>query len=419
MSKAAGVEGKVAVIGQGHVGLRVALSAASAGWLVVGYDIDEARVKELASGDGARDGIDQSRYHDVLQAGTYRPTARQEDVAGYNVAVIAVPTPVHHDGSPDVSHVEDAARLAGEHLCRGAIVSVESTLYPGATRQVVAPVLQAASGLVPGEDFRLGYSPERVDTGNLVFTFDNTPKIVSGLDEASLEALDGFYSTFVDATVRVSGLEEAELAKLVENTFRQVNVALVNEIAMAATEMGVNASEALRAAGTKPFGYMEFRPGIGAGGHCLLGASSYLSWQARESSGFPLQVVEAAMQVNTSVQEYIVRRLSTALARNGQQISGSRVLVLGLAYKPGVSETANSPAVAIANSLAQLGAEVSAADPYVRECPELIESVTRVEATSEEAAMADAVLLLVNHKEFDAGALRTASRAFVDALYLS
>ncbi|MCL5948239.1 MAG: nucleotide sugar dehydrogenase [Actinobacteria bacterium] len=413
------INGKVAVIGQGHVGLRVALSAAAGGWLVTGYDIDEVRAKELASGDGARDGIDQIRYHDLLHSGRYRPTAHKEGIAGYDVVVIAVPTPVRHDGSPDMSHIEDATRLASEYLHRDAVVSVESTLYPGATRQLVAPILQAVSGLVPGADFHLGYSPERVDTGNLVFTFDNTPKIVSGINDTSLEALDGFYSTLVDTTVRVSGLEEAELAKLVENTFRQVNVALVNEIAMAATGMGIDAGEALRAAGTKPFGYMEFHPGIGAGGHCLLGASSYLSWQAREGAGCPLQVVDAAMRVNASVQRYVVERVAGALGEHGLQIEGSRVLVLGLAYKPGVSETANSPAVAIVNALVQLGAVVSAADPHARECPELIESVMRVDATSEEAAVADAVVLLVQHDEFDIHTLKDASKVWVDALYVT
>lgn len=414
-----GVRGKVAVIGQGHIGLRVAVRAAEVGWSVAGYDIDETRVKELMSGLGARDGLETKRLVDVLDSGAYVPTSSQEDISGFDVAVIAVPTPVGVDGSPDLSHIADAVDLLGKHLKIGASVSIESSLYPGATEGVVASGLAYSSGKEPGVDFYLGYSPERVDTGNSVHLFENTPKIVSGINDASLDAIDDFYSTLVEKTVRVAGTPEAELAKLMENTFRQVNVALVNEIALAASSLGIDIGEALRAAGTKPFGYMGFHPGTGTGGHCLLSASSYLSWSARNGSGPPLRVVEAAMTVNSSMAGHIVQQIVNCITGNGGQVEDSNILILGLAYKPGVSETANSPAVDIANALASMGARVAAADPHVQECPTLADSISRVEATPQRCAEADVVALLVNHREFDIDQLAGTCRLLIDPLYVT
>ncbi len=414
-----GHRGKVAVIGQGHIGLRVAVRAAEVGWSVVGYDVDEARVKELTSGLGARDGLETERLSNVLDTGAYMPTFSKQDISGFDVAVIAVPTPVGADGSPELSHIVDAVDLIGKYLKAGAVVSIESSLYPGATEGVVASGLAYSSGKEPGVDFYLGYSPERVDTGNRAYLFENTPKIVSGINDISLDAIDSFYSTLVAKTVRVAGTPEAELAKLMENTFRQVNVALVNEIALAAGTLGIDVGEALRAAETKPFGYMGFHPGTGAGGHCLLSASSYLSWSARNGSGPPLRVVEAAMTVNSSMPGHIVQQIINCIISNDGHVEGSRILVLGLAYKPGVSEVANSPAVDIANALANLGAQVSAADPYVQECPILADSISRVEATPQRCAEADVVVLLVNHKEFDIGRLAEKCRLLVDPLYVT
>ncbi len=394
--------GNVAVIGQGHVGLRVALRAAEVGWQVAGYDVDEGRVKELRAASGSMDGIDRERLRGVVEGGSYMPTARAADVAGFDVAVIAVPTPVDAGAiRPDMSHVEDAARLAGAHLRAGAVVSVESTVYPGATEEVVRPLLEAASGLAAGTDFHLGHSPERIDTGNSVYTFENTPKLVSGVSAGSLEALAGFYSTLVESVVKVPGVAEAELAKIIENTFREVNVAFVNEIAAAAAALGIDAGEAFAAAATKPFGFLPFTPGPGAGGHCLVGAATYLAWMGRERAGSPLQVVEASLAANRRMTAGMVQRIHEGIRLRGGDLAGSRVLLLGLAYKAGVSQTESSPAVALANALVETGAEVMAADPYVGECRELSPAVARVEASGALARQVDAVVLLVDHPGFD------------------
>jgi len=389
---------KVAVVGQGHVGIRLAMAAAEVGFDVVGFDTDETLVKELSAlgskslarraasiAEGrpspqraALDGVDAMLLGALVSSGSYRPTAQEGDLSGFDIGLIAVPTPTLDDGTPDLRALEAAAASLGRHLRPGAAVSVESTVYPGATVEVVAPALEAASGLVAGRDFHLGYSPERIDTGNPIASLASTPKLVSGIDSASLRALSAFYSRIVEEVVEVAGTAEAELAKLIENTFRQVNVALVNEIALVAGAIGVDVREALEAAATKPFGYMAFNPGPGPGGRCLTGAASHLAWAARRA-GAELMVVEAAGRVNATMPHKVVERVVHALARarteesrdEAQDLSGRRLLLLGLAYKPGVGETKGSAAVTVANALAALGAEVVASDPLVEDCPEL------------------------------------------------
>ena len=304
--------GRVVVVGQGYVGLPLAMRACEVGYDVVGFDVDRAAVELLARGESYVGDISVDRLEAALAGGRYRPTADPALLADFDIAVITVPTPLR-DGDPDLSYIEEAARLLGAHLRPGACVILESTTYPGTTDELVAPLLQAGSGLEPGVDFHLGYSPERINPGDPHATLEGTPKVVSGIDAASLERVQAFYDDIVERTVPVSGTREAELTKLLENTFRHVNVALVNELAMFASDLGIDVWEAIDAADTKPFGFMRFEPGPGVGGHCLPIDPSYLAWKVQDELGAPFRFVELANEVNDFMPEYVVRRLGAGL----------------------------------------------------------------------------------------------------------
>jgi UDP-N-acetyl-D-glucosamine dehydrogenase len=390
---------KVVIVGQGYVGLPLAMRAVEVGYRVVGYDTDVDRIKVLSAGDSYVEDIASSKVAEALATGTYLPTTDPADCAGFDVAVITVPTPLT-DYVPDLTSVEDAAHALAPHLRPGACVVLESTTYPGTTEELLGPIFESETGLVPGIDFDLGYSPERIDPGNAQWTLTNTPKVVSGVSPASLTAVRGFYDTLVESTVPVSGTAEAELTKLLENTFRHVNIALVNELAMSAKELGINIWESLDAASTKPFGFMRFEPGPGVGGHCLPIDPTYLSWKVRKNSGSPSRFVELANEVNHQMPIYVVHRLSLALNQRGKALQGSRILLLGLSYKADSGDVRESPAVAVAQGLAELGAQIRVADPLVPSHV-LADRITRVELTAEEIADADAVVLLTAHSSFD------------------
>jgi UDP-N-acetyl-D-glucosamine dehydrogenase len=309
------------------------------------------------------------------------------------------------EGNPDLSFIEAAGRSLAKHLKRGAVVVLESTTYPGTTEELLAGLLYEGSGLVAGEDFHLGYSPERIDPGNSRFGLVNTPKVVSGVGAGSLAAVKEFYDSIVTRTVPMSRPREAELTKLIENTFRHVNVALVNEVAMFAADLGVDVWEALDAATTKPFGFMRFNPGPGVGGHCLPIDPSYLSWHVRTSLGRSFRFVELANDVNDHMPDYVVQRLMAALNRRKLAANGSRVLLLGLAYKPNTSDLRESPALAVAQRLLRLGSQVRYVDEHV---PDLnLEragtdgQLVRAFLTQDELAAADAVVLLTDHDDID------------------
>ncbi|MDQ4070511.1 MAG: nucleotide sugar dehydrogenase [Actinomycetota bacterium] len=403
---------KVLVVGQGYVGLPLAMRSVEVGHDVVGYEVDESRVKRLQAAESYVEDVPSEVLAAALLTGRYVPTAETEACAGFDVAVITVPTPLH-EGTPDLSYIEAAATALARHLRRGATVILESTTYPGTTEELVAPLLEDGSGLVAGDDFHLGYSPERIDPGNRDWKLTNTPKVVSGIDEASLEAVQAFYDSIVDRTVPVSGCMEAELTKLLENTFRHVNIALVNELAMFAGDLGIDVWEAIDAASTKPFGFMRFTPGPGVGGHCLPIDPSYLSWRVRRALGQPFRFVELANDVNDHMPDYVVRRLVVALNRRRQCVNGSRVLLLGLAYKRNTGDDRESPAVVVAERLLALGAEVRVADPHVRQ-DHVHGPVMRVDVSEEELSSADAVILLTDHDAFDLEAVRTHARYVLD-----
>jgi len=409
-----GIVRKICVVGQGYVGLPLAMRCVEAGHDVVGYDLDEERVKSLTVGESYVGDVSNEQLTGAIATGRYLASSDETSLTGFDVAVITVPTPLR-DRRPDLSLVESSARAVARHIRIGCLVVLESTSYPGTTRELLAPILAEVSGLEPGKDFHLAFSPERIDPGNDVWTLRTTPKLVAGINGSSRAAAATFYSRIVDVIVPVSGLGEAELAKLLENTFRHVNIALVNELAILSHELGINLRESIRAASTKPFGFMPFLPGPGAGGHCLPIDSSYLSWQVQKSLGRSFRFVELANDINTQMPDYVVQRVTRGLNERGQAVKGSQILVLGLAYKRNIGDARESPAVRVTELLLSLGADVRAADPHVPLTYHDIDArVRRVDATSEEAVASDVVILLVDHDAFDLEALVPQCSYFLD-----
>jgi UDP-N-acetyl-D-glucosamine dehydrogenase len=404
---------RVAVLGQGYVGLVVAMRASEAGFPVVGLEVDERRAAMLAAGESFIEDVSNEVLRAALRS-NYRPSADPGELAGFDVAVISVPTPLR-DGGPDMSFIESAAAMLAPHLTEGALVVLESTTYPGTTEELVRPILEAGSPaqLMAGRDFKLGYSPERIDPGNPQYGLNNTPKIVSGIDEASLLATQAFFDAFVTKTVPVSSCATAELAKLVENTFRHVNIALVNEIAMFAYDLGINASEAIDAAATKPFGFMRFTPGPGVGGHCLPIDPTYLSWRVKQHLGESFRFIELANDVNEHMPAYVVRRVTAALNRDRKSVNGSHVVLLGVTYKPNVSDVREAPSIAVIQQLRTLGALVTTVDPHVHQSLFVgVEHFREVPAGLLEQA--DIVVVLTDHDEFDYEAVAASATRVLD-----
>jgi UDP-N-acetyl-D-glucosamine dehydrogenase len=389
----------VVVVGQGYVGLPLAMRAVDAGHRVIGFDLDGARVKRLRAGESYVEDVAAREVDGALASGQSAASDDPAACEGFDVAVVTVPTPLR-EGVPDLSFIEHAGRMLSGYLRPGATVILESTTYPGTTTELLVPILEEGSGLAAGADFHVGYSPERVDPGNPTYGLRNTPKIVSGIDEASLAVVKDFYETLVDQTVPMSRPHEAELVKLIENTFRHVNVALVNELAMFADDLGIDIWEALAAAGTKPFGFMRFNPGPGVGGHCLPVDPSYLSWQVKRRAGQVFRFVELANDVNDHMPDYVVRRLLLAFNRRDLSLARRKILLLGLAYKPNTSDARESPAFVVAERLQTLGAEVRAADPHLSAF-ETGGRVDLVALTREVVRSADAVVVLTDHDAFD------------------
>ncbi|WP_328925574.1 nucleotide sugar dehydrogenase [Streptomyces sp. NBC_00190] len=391
---------QIVVAGQGYVGLPLAVRAAEVAHRVVGYDVDPHRVQQLAAGDSYVEDVASSRLRAVLDTGAYSATADSGALAGYDLAVITVPTPLR-DGVPDLTYVETCGRTLGAHLCPGATVILESTTYPGTTEEVLLPILEETSGLKGGVDFHVGFSPERIAPGNKRWSFEGTPKLVSGIDAASLEVIKEFYDGIFHTTVPVSGPKVAELAKLIENTFRLVNISMINELATLTDRLGVNIWEAIDAAGTKPFGFTRFTPGPGVGGHCLPVDPLFLAWKIQQELGEPFRFVELADDVNRHMPDYVVQRVVDALDRRGIPVSRARILLLGLTYKINATDLRNSPSARVAELLTGLGADVRGAEPNIPDGASAEVTVRRVDASPEEVAAADAVVLLMDHARFD------------------
>ncbi|WBB81580.1 nucleotide sugar dehydrogenase [Micromonospora sp. WMMD882] len=404
---------KLVVIGQGYVGLPLAMRAVEAGLDVTGLDTDSYRVKRLVAGESFVEDVPADRLGRALGSGRYHPTTDYADAEGFDVCVITVPTPLRN-GVPDLSHVEQAGVGIGPYLRPGCLVVLESTTYPGTTEELLRPLLESVSGLRSPADFHLGYSPERIDPGNPVWRLENTPKVISGVDPVSLERADTFYRRLVDRTVPVGSTQVAELTKLIENTFRQVNIALINELTMLSHELGIDVWQAIDAAGTKPFGFMPFRPGPGVGGHCLPVDPCYLSWQVKRRLGRQFRFIELANDVNHEMPAHVTARIMAGLNRSGRAVNGARLLLLGLSYKKNTGDLRDSPALDVAQRLCGLGADVRAVEPYA-ESHQIPTGVLVVPLTEQEVRAADAVVVVTDHDVFDYDLVARHARYVFDA----
>jgi len=390
---------RIGVIGLGYVGLPLAVEFARAGFHVVGFDVDARKVAEIAAGRSYIPDVADADLARVVSGGTLRATTDMRELSDVDVIDICVPTPLRKTRDPDLSFVVQALGATAERLRRGQLVILESTTYPGTTDEVAKPLLEAG-GLRAGADFFLAFSPERVDPANASFTTRTIPKVVGGLDARSTELAAALYSQVVDQVVPVSSARVAEMVKLLENTFRAVNIGLVNEMALMCRKLDIDVWEVIDAAKTKPFGFMPFYPGPGLGGHCIPVDPYYLSWKARQS-GFEARFIELAGQVNASMPAHVVERVAHALNSVKKAINGSRIHLLGVAYKANVGDVRESPALDILNLLAQRGAMLSYTDPYV---PALAHAGVSLESIPQDAIPADridCVVICTNHSAFD------------------
>jgi nucleotide sugar dehydrogenase len=406
-------DARVAVVGQGYVGLSLACAAAEAGFEVTGIDVDADRVDALAAGEPVVPGVDDASFRRGMVSGHLRFTTDGAALAASDVICICVPTPVR-DHTPDLSYVEQACRDVAGRLAGGRLVVLESSTYPGTTDDLVTPLLEA-SGRRAGRDFLLAYSPERIDPGNIEFTFANTPRIVGGTTTEATAVAAVFYAQMIDKVVTVSSARAAELAKLLENTFRHVNIALVNEMAMVCHELGIDVWEVLEAAATKPFGYMAFSPGPGVGGHCIPLDPTYLAWQVRRDVGHQFRILEQAQDVNAHMPGWVARRIGEALNEHAKPLKGARVLVLGVAYKPDVGDVRESPSLRVMSALARRGVKLAFHDPFVAAVTVDGRRLTRTELTARAVAGADLVALLTPHGSYDLAWLAGTARLLFDA----
>jgi UDP-N-acetyl-D-glucosamine dehydrogenase len=389
----------VAVVGQGYVGVSLACAASEAGFSVTGIDVDVDRVANLARGVLSVPGVDPSVFEAGVAAGNVTFTRDADAVADADIVLICVPTPVQ-DHTPDLSFVQQACRDVAEHLSRGVLVVLESTTYPGTTDELVRPILET-SGLMATRDFLLAYSPERIDPGNGEFGLRNTPKIVGGITPEATGLATVFYEQLVEKVVAVSSCRAAELAKLLENTFRHVNIALVNEMATLCHETGTDVWEVIDAAATKPFGFMRFTPGPGVGGHCIPLDPAYLAWQVRRDAGHQFRILEQAQDINAQMPGYVATRVGDALNDAGKPVKGARILVLGVAYKSDVGDVRESPALRVMSVLSRRGAQVVFNDPHALEVQVEGTRLTSTDLTQRELAKADCVALLTPHRAYD------------------
>jgi UDP-N-acetyl-D-glucosamine dehydrogenase len=393
----------LAVVGLGYVGLPLVREACRAGLRVLGFDTSSSVVELLRSGRSHVDDIGDAEVADMLAAGL-AVTTDERKLAEADVIVICVPTPLDSDGGPDLTAVKVAARTVAGQLRPGTLVVLESTTYPGTTDEVVRPVLEQGSGLTAGKEFSLAFSPERIDPGNPTYGLRNTPKVVGGHTPACTQRAEGFYTKICDTVVRARGTREAEMAKLLENTYRHVNIALVNEMAVFCNELGIDLWDAISCASTKPFGFQAFYPGPGVGGHCIPIDPNYLSYSVRRL-GFPFRFVELAQEINQRMPVYVAQRAQDLLNRNRKAVNGSTVLLLGVTYKADISDQRESPSTAVARRLRRLGAEVRFHDPYVPEWKVDGVPVPRVDDLEQALAAADLTILLQAHSAYESSTL--------------
>lgn len=406
----------VGVIGLGYVGLPLLAAFHRAGFAVIGFDVDPKKIESLRRGENYLKHLGESLVSDMNRAGKFDVTSDLARLAEADAILICVPTPLGRHLEPDLSYVEQTADDIAKTLRPGQLIVLESTTYPGTTRDIILPRL-AAKGLTLGVDFFLAYSPEREDPGRKDFNTQTIPKLVGGIDAASGELAVNLYHQAIQNVIPVSSAEVAEAAKLLENVYRAVNIALVNEMKTVLSAMGIDVWEVIRAAATKPFGYQPFYPGPGLGGHCIPIDPFYLTWKAREV-GLPTRFIELAGEINHAMPQYVVERVSLALNDRGKAIKGSRILVLGLAYKPDVDDVRESPSFELIEKLSELGARVDYNDPHVpathrmRKYGDL--GMKSVPLTANSLKAYDCVLVATHHRAYDWQMIADHARLIVD-----
>jgi nucleotide sugar dehydrogenase len=406
------------VIGLGYVGLPLAQEAVRSGLRVAGFDRDREVVDALAAGGSHVDDVPAAAVAAMLDRG-FAPTTDPAVIGRARNVVICVPTPLSQDGAPDLAAVRAATAAVADHVAADTLVVLESTTYPGTTDEVLRPSLEDGGRRVVGEDVFLAFSPERIDPGNPTYGFRNTPKVVGGITAACTARAVDFYDRIVDTVVTARGTREAEMTKLLENTYRHVNIALVNEMARFCHELGIELWDVIRCASTKPFGFQPFYPGPGVGGHCIPIDPNYLSHEVRARLGYPFRFVELAQEVNAGMPAYVAHRVQDALNREGKAVRDSSVLLLGITYKADISDQRESPARPLARRLRQLGAVVSYHDPHVarwrvgaEDDPD--DELTCVPDLTDAAAKADIVVLLQRHTAYDLEAVSRAAHLVLD-----
>ncbi|SLM95247.1 nucleotide sugar dehydrogenase [Brevibacterium yomogidense] len=402
----------VAVMGLGYVGMPLVHAAVHAGLSVIGFDVSDTVVDGLTAGSSHIDDLSDDDIAGIRERG-FRATSDEAILEEADSIVICVPTPLDDDSRPNVGAVESATRTIARNLTPGTLVVLESTTYPGTTEELVRPILEE-SGLRAGEDFHLAFSPERIDPGNPTYGLVNTPKIVGGLTPQCTERARAFYGRFIETTVAAKGTREAETAKLLENTYRHVNIALVNEMAQFCHELGIDLWNAIDMASTKPFGFQAFYPGPGVGGHCIPIDPNYLSYNVKSRLGYPFRFVELAQEINSSMPAYVVRRVQDMLNDDAKAVRGAKVLLLGVTYKPNISDRRESPAIPLAEALLEHGADLSYHDPNIDEWTVAGTQIPRVDDALRAAPDADVVVVVQNHREYDIDAIARASKRFLD-----
>ncbi len=390
---------RLSVIGLGYVGLPLAVEFAKKGFAVTGIDIDKQKVKSLVSKISYIQDVSSEDIADIVNKGLFRATSDYGQLKKQDAVIVCVPTPLGKTREPDISFIVQATKKIAEYLHRQELIVLESTTYPGTTEELVLPILEKR-GFKVGKDFFLGFSPERVDPGNPIFQTANIPKVVGGVTKQCSELIRLLYSQIIEQVVLVSSSRVAEMVKLLENTFRAVNIALINEICLMANRLNIDIWEVIKAAGTKPFGFMSFKPGPGLGGHCLPIDPLYLSWKAR-LHGFESRFIQIADEINSSMPAYVVNKTAESLNKYYKSLKGSKILVIGVAYKPDVSDMRESPALEIIKHLKEEKAIVSYCDPLIKNIKINGSRLSSIRLSSAKIKDMDCVLIVTPHKQID------------------
>ncbi len=402
----------IGIMGLGYVGLPLAVAFAQAGFKVLGFDTQSKKVNLINKGQSYITDISSNDLAAAVASECFKATTAQSRLSEPDVICICVPTPLTKAREPDLSYVIQASQTLAKHMRKGQLIILESTTYPGTTREVMLPVLER-SGLKAGQDFHLTYSPERVDPGNKKYGIKNTPKVVGGIDAASTELARLLYAQVADTVLAVSSAEVAEMTKIFENTFRHVNIALVNEIAQLCEKMGISVWEVIKAASSKPFGFMPFYPGPGVGGHCIPLDPSYLASKAREYD-FSTRFIELAGEINTRMPHHVTSRIMETLDSRGKSLKGAKVLVLGVAYKKDIDDTRESPSLKLVQLLGEKGAKVKYNDPYIPAISLDDGTLSSVELTKENLTWADCTVIATAHTSYDIKKIVAASKLVFD-----